>query len=441
MPPLGIGYIAAVLEKEGHQVKIIDSAPLRYSNIDIRRELDKFAPEAIGISTQIGDAREGLELGSLLKKHFNVPVIMGGPYATSYFRQILQNSKDIDYIVIGEGERSVPELLRAIAAILPPEDIKGIYSHKSKRGTIANLFCEPIHNLDEIPFPARHLYDNTLYIPLPSQSKQLPATSMITSRGCPYAKCSFCYQAGASAQRYRRHTPERVVEEIKDLVKNYGIKEILFWDDLFTINFQWISKFCELLKKQNIEIAWSCFGWAASVNPEMLLKMKESGCYHIKYGFESGNQDLLDTLNKGITLDQIHNAVMWSRLAGMEVNGAFMLALPGETPEKTKKTIDLAIALDLDVAEFFAFQPYPGTRLYDLALEKGKVDEFQGAHEPNFVPEGYQNKEQIRKMIKEAYRKFYLRPRFIWKTLRKIKTFQDVKKYSQGFTLFRGISS
>ncbi len=441
MPPLGIGYIAAVLEKDGHQVKIIDSAPLKYSNIDIKQELDKFAPEVIGISTNIGDAREALELGSFLKEQFNVPMIMGGPYATNSFEQIFQRSKDIDYIVIGEGERSVPELLKAIDANLPPEDIKGIYSHKSKVDTNTDPFSESIHNLDEIPFPARHLYDNTLYIPLPNHSKQLPATSMITSRGCPYARCSFCYQAGTFAQRYRRHTPDRVVEEIKDLVENYGIKEILFWDDLFTINSQWISKFCELLKNQRIEITWSCYGWAATVTPEMLLKMKEAGCYLVKYGFESCDQDLLDSLNKDITIDQIRNAVMWSKQAGIEVDGSFILALPGQTPEKDRKIIDFAISLDLDVVGFCSFHPLPGTRLYNLALEKGEIDEYQGLHEPNFVPEGYQSKEQIRKMVKDAYRKFYLRPKFIWKTLRKIKTFKDVKKYLQGFVLFWGISS
>ncbi|UCD84427.1 MAG: B12-binding domain-containing radical SAM protein [Deltaproteobacteria bacterium] len=440
MPPLGIGYIASVLEKEGHQVKIIDSAPLRYSDIDIKQELEKFNPEVIGISTQISDAKKALELGDFLKNHFDVPLIIGGPYATNSFKQILQESKFIDYVVTGEGENSVPELLKIIAISLPSEEIKGIYSRKSRINTGTSLCSEPIHNLDDIPFPARHLYDNSLYSPLPSQSKQFPATSMITSRGCPYAKCNFCYQAGTTAPKYRRHKPERVVEETKELVEKYGIKEIHFWDDLFTVNFQWISKFCELLRKQKINISWTCFGWAAGVSPEMLLMMKESGCYHIKYGFESGNQDLLDALNKGITLDHIHNAVIWGRQAGIEVNGAFMLALPGETPEKCKETVDFAISLDLDVAEFFPFHPYPGTSLYNWAIKKGKVEEYQGAHEPNFVPEGFQDKNQIRKIVKDAYKKFYLRPGYIWKTLKKIKNFQDVKKYSQGFTLFRGIS-
>ncbi len=240
---------------------------------------------------------------------------------------------------------------------------------------------------------------------------------------------------------YRRQTPEKVVSEISRLVRDFGIKEIAFWDDNFMINEKWVAEFCDRLEKEGINIPWQCYGKVNTVTKDMIEKVAKSGCWNIFYGFESGNQDLLDGIKKGITLEQSRRAARWTHDAGIDTRGSFMLALPDETPEKAMKTIKFAISLDLTFAQFLPTHPEYGTQLYEDALKKGKiVPEYKGRTEATYVPSGYNGPEEVVKMVRKAYRMFYFRPGFFIKHLKRIKDLDTLTQYIDALRFIKGIA-
>jgi anaerobic magnesium-protoporphyrin IX monomethyl ester cyclase len=278
------------------------------------------------------------------------------------------------------------------------------------------------------------------YLPLPNQYKRKPVIHMIVIRGCPYS-CAFCSNNAIFGRKIRSRSPESVVEEIEFVKKKYGAKEISFWDDMLTVNKNWIYRFCELLTENKTNVTWTCLARVDSVNKEMLAKMAKAGCWNIFYGFEAGSQMLLDNINKGITLDQIRNAVKWTKEARIEIRGSFMLALPGETPELAEKTIAFAKELNPDYAQFSITTPYPGTRLYDDAEKWGKLTKnFSVYHgwDAVFIPYGYKNKKQILELEKKAVRSFYFRPAFIFNTIKNIRSWEDLKRYYKGLRFLLG---
>jgi radical SAM superfamily enzyme YgiQ (UPF0313 family) len=229
-----------------------------------------------------------------------------------------------------------------------------------------------IQNLDALPFPARDLLPMDKYIPLPNQYKRKPVANLMALRGCPY-QCTFCSANAVFGCSLRMRSAQRVYDEIKQLVDTYGIREISFWDDTLTVNKKWLHELCDLIISNHLDITWSCYARVNTVDLDLLKKMKKAGCWNIFYGIESGNQELLDRIKKGITLDQIRNAVKLTKKAGIEVRGSFMIALPGETPEMAHKTIDFAIELDPDYAQFSITTPYPGTELFEQAKQYGEL--------------------------------------------------------------------
>lgn len=441
MPPLGIGYLAAVLQQEGHEVNLLDSCAMGLDYSSILKEICAYKPDIVGISTLIAFSKEAYALAGYIKQQLQTTIVMGGPHPSSFPENVFEDSPDVDIVVLGEGEATIVNLIKALEGRKDLSAVEGIWWKDSSGNIIKNPLPKFKNNLDEIPFPARHLYRNELYIPLPNYSKRLPATNMITSRGCPYARCTFCFQGGKYACPYRRRSPRNVIEEIKYLTKSFGFKEIIFWDDNFAVNMNWIVELCDLIREEQLDITWSCFGRVDTVTRPMLEKMEKAGCFSILFGFESGNQDILEKLNKGTTLEQARNAVKWAHLAGIEVRGTFMLSLPGEDPARGKKTIDFALELDLDSVSFFPFHPMKGTKLYPIAEAEGKELKYpeQGLHSVTYVADGYSSAGEVAQMIKKGYISFYLRPHYLLKCIKKIKSFSDIKRYLSGVKLLLGI--
>ena len=200
---------------------------------------------------------------------------------------------------------------------------------------------------------------------------------------------------------------------------------------------KWVDEFCEKLKKEKFDLTWSCYAKVNYVNQDMLNKMASAGCWKIFYGLESGNQELLNNIKKGQTLQQIRDAVKWTQKAGIEVTASFMLGLPGETPEMARKTIDFAIYLDLDYAIFCLTTPYPGTALYEDFIKEGRQESKLDwgrytCNLPIYLPEGYKNRKQLEDLHKEAYRRFYLRPGYFMRKLSRINSIEDIMRYIRG---------
>lgn len=436
--PLGMAYLGAVLESKGHKVKIIDASPLGFDVEDIIIILKDIKADIVGISVFTATAPVTEDLIVAIRKVFDTPIILGGPHITCFPSESLENYRAADCIVIGEGEQTIAELIDVFHEKEKWNTVNGIGFRDSDGNIVLTAPRQYINDLDSLPLPARHLYDSSLYCALPNQYKRKPNTVMLTSRGCPF-KCTFCFQGGKFGPKFRRHSVDRVIYEIKKLQQEYNIKEITFWDDIFTLNKKWVYEFCERLSKERINIVWTCLGRINTMTKNLLIKMANAGCWSIFYGIETGNQDLLDTVNKGFTLDECRRVVKWTHEAGIETRGSFMLALPGETPEMALKTIDFAIELDLTYAQFLPTYPEPGTVLYEKAVAKGKFIKYEGRTKAAYVPDGYRSPDEVEEMIRLAYRSFYLRPAYFTKHLKKIKNIEDISRYYNGFKFVLGL--
>jgi len=442
-PPLALGYLAAPLLKKGHWVKIIDSQPLGYQNTDIDREIYRFSPDMIGISVVTAAANQSYSLINFLKDRWpGLPIIFGGPHANCFPDTVFSSLPKLDMLVYGEGEfifEGVVDYYGNNRKL--PEDTAGTWVRLKNGSVKKNPPAEIIMDLDKILAPAHQLYDYRLYRPMPLQYKKLPVANLLTSRGCPWGRCAFCFEAGRASQKYRRHSPERIIEEIELLIKTQDIKEIAFWDDNFLVNEEWINRFCDYLDREKIKMPWSAYGRVNTVSKAMLERAAKSGLWNVFYGVESGNQDLLDRIRKGITLEQIRQAVKWSNKLNIDSRGSFMLALPGETPAKALKTIKFACQVDFTYAQFLPTHPEWGTDLYDDAIRSGRVIQmYQGRTTPTYVPDGYKDEKEISKMLHLAYRKFYFRPRYIWKHFKRLRDISKIKQYFEGLLYIIGIS-
>ncbi|NLV40243.1 MAG: radical SAM protein [Candidatus Hydrogenedentes bacterium] len=434
LPPLGVGYLAASAEAAGHTAAFVDAQAL---NLDeaaaVKRVLD-LEPDAVGISclTQLADAARRIS-GLLKEARPGLPVIMGGPHVTSFFDSALADFPGVDILVPGEGEETLAELLGALEHGRPLDTVKGLLYRGPDGRPVTTPVRPPLRDQDLLPHPARHIYEDRLYAPLPNQCRRRPATTVITSRGCPYGKCRFCFQGGCYAAPYSRRSPENVVDELRRLAAR-GIREVIFWDDNFCINGKWVSRFCDLLDGERLNLTWTVFGRVNTVTEEMLRRMARSGCYNVYYGFESGNQGMLDAIRKGITLDQARQAVKWAKAAGMEIRGSFIFAMPGDTPEIAEETIRFACELNIDWMIFYPYHPSAGTALGDLAaLEGTLVPPGTEMHQPVYVPKGYRDAEQVSRVIRSAYRRYYLRPRYIARALWRARNPVVLRNYWDAF--------
>jgi len=237
--------------------------------------------------------------------------------------------------------------------------------------------------------------------------------------------------------KFRRVTVERAIEELNYLINDYNIKEILFWDNEFVVGKKWIKEFADAMHKEKIDIRWSCYARVNFVNQEILDVMKKAGCWSIFYGLESGNQKLLDNIRKGITLQNSRDAIKATKKAGIESRGSFMLGLPGETPETAKETIDFACSLPLDYAQFAITTPYPGTPFYPILKKYGRLledNEYKNytCQSIVYLPYGYPSIKSLLDIRKLAYRRFYMRPKFIIDKLLDIKSIEDINRYFIG---------
>lgn len=438
MPPLGVLYMAGELRRHGHEVQLIDATTTGAGHDEILGRIREFDPGLVGVSTMTPSAPAAYDLVRFLKGHLDVPVIIGGVHCNSFQGKVLEDLPQADAVCVGEGEQTIVELVKAFEGGMALEDVKGIF-YRDTSGKIVGTESRPLNmDLDTLAFPARDLVDHSPYSLLPGAFKRLPITSMITSRGCPYGKCSFCFEAGNHAFKFRRNSPEYVMREIEETLIPLGIREIAFWDDIFLVNHKWVEQFTQLIKKY--DLTWSCYAWPKPVTKAMLEMASDAGCWAVSYGFESGDQKLLDVIEKNMTLEHSRQAAKWTHDAGMATRALFMLALPGETPELAKKTVEFAIEMDCTMAQFHPTFPEPGTPLYDRARLEGQIlTDFHGRMKAAYIPHGYKDAEEVENTVRWAYRRFYLRPSLMWKYLSRIRTWEDVVHIFNGVRFFFGL--
>ena len=441
MPPIGIALLGTILDEEGHDVRILDLQVDQFTEEELFTYIGKFQPHLVCLSMLDATMKLVNRIFSSVKQRYpEIITVCGGVHASMYPKETLRENNDIDYLAYGEAELTIKELVTALELKSDLHTVQGIYFRDN--GEIVSTGYRPlVKDLDLFPIPNRKFFDLKKYVPTPNQYKRMPATNMITGRGCTYSLCTFCFESTPYVREkgYRRVSVQRAIEEIKYLQKDYGIREIVFWDDEFLMGAEWVEEFCDELIAQNIGIVWSCYGKVNFVKPDRMKKMKKAGCWNIFFGLESGNQELLNFMKKGQTLDMIRNAVKWAHDAGIEVRGSFILGLPLETPEMGKKTVDFALSLDLDYGQFNLTTPFTGTEMYE-ACKSGVYGQFHGEEDFEkyttasvvFLPKDYHSEEQLLKLRDDAYKRFYIRPKYWWLKVRSINSSEDFLRYWRG---------
>ena len=439
LPPLGLLYMGAELEKQGFKVNILDTQINNWSTRSIVGYCQNTKPDVIGIYCNTSNYRHALELAREIKANFSSerPVIFGGPHVTIRPLEVLNNDP-VDYIVIGEGEKTVVELMAVLNSndLGKLSEVKGIGFKKDGK-LVINPPRELIEDLDSIAFPARHLVPLDKYKPSPNQYKRFPMTTMIASRGCPFG-CTFCNVETIWTRRYRIRSVKNVIEEIKHLINNYGIKEINFWDDVWGLNKQWIEEFCDTILREGLDLTWCCECRVDTIDRKILKKMKKAGCWSIFFGIESLNKEILEAINKKITIEQITSALKWTKEAGIETRANFILGLPRENPEKVRKMLKMLCKINPDYVKFNMLTPYPETVLYK-EIKQGKwgkmVDESYDkltGYFATFLPHGYKDIQELQRIKKYAFRKYYFRLGYVLPKLLSIRSFEDLKRYLRG---------
>ncbi len=416
LPHLGLLTLGAVLQTSGHRVRILDASA---QGIDYNQTLDeilKFKPDVVGFTAVTSSILKTVKMAAMVKARFpSMPVIIGGPHATAIPEKTLLDHSVFDYAVIGEGEITIIELVDALMAGRTSPNVPGTAFVEDGLVRI-NSPRSPISDLDTLPFPSWGLLDRfpALYRPALFKYQRLPSTHIVSSRGCPH-KCIFC-DTSVFSRQVRFHSSEYVLGMIDFLVKQFGIKEIIFEDDQFLVKKGRVRQLCEGVLKAKLNIAWSCSARVTSVNDLGLLRlMKRSGCWQINYGIESGNQHILDFAQKGITLNQVETAVRLTREAGILSKGYFILGLPLETEETMENTIRFAKNIPLADISAFMLTPFPGSRIYEIAAQYGTIAndfEIMNVLDVAFVPKGL-SKERLRYYQRRFMKEFYLRPRII----------------------------
>lgn len=368
--PLGLGYIGAVLERAGHTVKIIDMAIEKMSLEKLKTCILTFKPEVIGLTGIIVEFVQILKIASICKESAETSkVIVGGPLASSMPETLLLNS-NIDIVVIGEGELTIIETIGRIENNQPIESVRGI-AYRVKGVPKINPLREPL-NIDTLPFPARHLLPMSQYISPFEEwfggDTGIRTTNMISGRGCPYG-CIYC-DHNVFGRKWRGRSADNMVDEMAFLNERYHINGIIFNDDIFDLDKKRVYQICDEIKQRDLDIIWGCNSRANHANKEMYQKMQKSGCRYVAFGIESGNQKILDSMQKNLTLKQISDAVKLAKDVGLATIGYFMIGMLGEDRRTIYDTINFARRLHLDAGGFALTVPLPRTMLYERATKE-----------------------------------------------------------------------
>ena len=364
-PPLGLAFLAAVLERAGVEVKVLDLVVFPYSKKLLQSVLDDFQPQMVGSTAVTMSFHDAIHVIEDVKEiNPNIITVMGGPHVTFCAEDTLNQFPGLDAVVMGEGEDTIVELTGAIQAGTGWDTIRGLV-YRNGDGLQRTEERKPCIDVDSLPSPARHL------LPLGRYRALNMAISMTTSRGCPF-KCIFCVGRKMVGAKVRYRNPNAVVDELEQLSK-LGFIQINIADDLFTANKDHCNQICDEIIRRNLKIKWSSFARVDTVSLDVLKKMKQAGCTAVSFGIETGNAEILKTIRKGITLSQVKEAVEMCNEAGIEPCGSFILGLPGETPETLKETIAFGKELkEINLAYgFHLLAPFPGTRVREEADSYG----------------------------------------------------------------------
>jgi radical SAM superfamily enzyme YgiQ (UPF0313 family) len=419
-PSLGLLHLAAEVRRHGYQPSIIESDIFGLTVDEVVQQAIEQNPAYVGLTMFTVGVWTAVQIARKIKASLpDTTIIVGGPHISSMALETMERFTEFDLAVVGEGEEALVLLLNALQAGSDLVDVPGIVYRE--RGEIQLKLRQnpglPVKkDLDYLPMPAWDLLPNfpAAYAPAVYDFPRQPVASIAASRGCPF-HCKFCDTStfGASVRAY---SPERLVHMIKYLQNTYGIRHIMFVDDLFVASRQRVTRLCELILKHKIDITWSCASRVDVVKPDLLKLMKRAGCWEMSFGLESGSDEQLKRMDKSASIDKSVRALNWAHDAGIRTKGLFMLGYPGESKATVKATMDFIHSVPLTIMNLSKFTPYPGSPIYhDIYGTNIRDDHWEKMNGMNFLwaPEGMPI-DELNRYYRKILLGFYSSPRIAW---------------------------
>lgn len=432
LPPTDLMYLAAVAEEGGRECRIADYSLGGRTVDDFVADLREFQPDYLVISATTPTLETDLALCSIAKSMLpDIRTIAKGAHFLRFDREALERHPDLDMVIRGEAEMTFRDIIRREK----PDGITGLTWRSNGNSIIENPNRPFLDDLDALPFPARHLIDNGRY--------RRPDTGAVqgvikVSRGCPY-HCFFCLATPVSGSRLRKRSPDNIVEEARTCVERYGIRDFIFWSDIFTLDRDWVMDLCGTILRSGLTFTWSANARADTIDREMAEMMRKAGCRLVSVGVESGNQEMLDKMGKRQSIDRIRHAFTVFREVGLKTLAYFLIGLPWETRKTAEDTVRFAVELDSDFASFFIAAPLPGTAFFDYAEQNGMIKSGGNgcaglcayAYSRPVVDGLFLGRDELFRLRREAIRLFHLRPHYIMKRLRGIRSAREALGYSR----------
>ena len=412
-PPWGLLHLAAVTRELGHETSLLDSLSLKLSHEETVRRILDFKPDLLGLTAVTVTVNSAAKVARMVKEvDPNIKIVLGGVHLTTLPEETMNSFPEFDVGVVGEGEDTVAEL----SSLLKPEKdlshVKGLIIRKNG-GVTRTEARPPIQDLDKLPMPAFDLLPSIteIYKPKMLSVYQEPSITFLSTRGCP-GQCAFC-DTKVFGSKCRAFSAEYVIKMIHLLKDRYGIRDLQMQDDVFLVFPKRAKELCKELKR--LGITWSCYSRVNLVNPDILKILRESGCWQIEYGIETGSKRILKQMRKGTTLEQTEKALRMTKDAGMSTMGTIILGYPTEDRQSLEETIAFVKKIDLDLVFHTFLTPFPGSAVYQTADKYGKFNkdwDQMSCPTINFIPDGF-TKEELIEYSKRFYREFYLRPKIV----------------------------
>lgn len=430
--PIGLGYIGAVLENAGHEAYItdIDNENISYPALEAMLVHNDYG--LIGITATSPTINSAFRLAKFIRSKVKSPIIFGGVHPT-LFPEHPFSSPDVDFVIRGEGEETILKLVESLDGKISPGNILGL-SYRDGANIRHNDPRPPIANLDKLPFPISHRLNSKRYTFTNALMKKI--APIMTSRGCP-GRCTYCCTKKMFGLKLRYRSAGNVLNEIKYLRDSCGVQEIHIWDDNFISNKRFIIELRDLMRKDGMKIKISLMNGVRVdyFNEEIAGYLRDMGVYSIGFGIESGNQDVLDGIKKGIKLETSQKALRIAKNYGFETWGFFMLGLLGDDRKTIEETIRFSLKIDPDIAKFHILKPFPGTEIYEEMKARGLLlsDDYDrySIHSAPVHKLPTLTADELIALQKKAYRAFYFRPGKILKQILNIKTMERAKSNLQ----------
>ncbi len=431
--PIYLAYTVAVLEQAGLEALFVDAIMEELDTEGFVQRVTALGPELVVMECSTPSIRHDLRSAEAIRQALpSAKIALIGSHVTYFHDSLLRENPAVDAVVRGEFELTVRELALAMQSGADWKDVAGL-SYQSSGQAYVNPDRSLLDDLDSLPFPARHIvrgegYRAAIY------SGGNP-TSMVSSRGCPF-HCTFCVWPNTLyGHRFRARSAANVVDEIQEAVQRYGVDEIYFDDDTFTVDRDRVMDICRLLEERGLKVSWICQARVDTVDREMLQAMKAAGCHYVLFGIESGSVEMLERMKKRITLDKAREAMRLCNEVGIKTQAFFLFGIPGETQQTIGETIEFARELGASTAQFAVAIPQPGSALWEECTREGYLkyndwEDFASCQALVSTPQ--LSAQEVEAARLRAYREYYFRPQFIWREATRIRHLKDIKRLLRG---------